>query len=37
MKLKGDDRLRGLLVNWGIVSFIVGNFLQLVSTFLPSE
>jgi len=32
-KLAGDDRLRSILVWWGIVFFIVGNLLQFISTF----
>lgn len=32
-KLEGEDRLRSMLVWWGIVLFIVGNLLQLVATF----
>jgi hypothetical protein len=36
-RLEGDERLKSILVALGIVFFITGNFLQLVSTFLPSN
>lgn len=31
--LEGDDRLRAILVSWGIVFYILGNMLQLIATF----
>jgi hypothetical protein len=31
--LAGDNRLRRLLIGWGIILFILGNVLQLISTF----
>ena len=32
-KLEGEDKILKMLVTWGIGSFIVGNLLQLISTF----
>jgi len=32
-KFIGDDRLRSILVWWGIIFFIVSNLLQFISTF----
>ncbi len=34
-RLAGEDRLRSLLVWWGVAFFIVGNALQLYATFEP--
>ena len=36
-KLEGDNSIMSILVWWGIIFFIVGNALQLWSTFLPQE
>jgi hypothetical protein len=33
MKLAGDERLRYVLIWWGIIFFIVGNLLQFIATF----
>ncbi len=32
-KLYGDNALRSVFVYWGVIFFIVGNFLQFISTF----
>jgi hypothetical protein len=32
-KMSGDDRLRSILVWWGIIFFIVGNALQFIASF----
>lgn len=32
-RLSGDDRLRSILIYWGILLFITGNLLQFLSTF----
>lgn len=32
-KLEGEERLRSILIWWGIIFFIVGNALQFISTF----
>lgn len=32
-KLEGQERLRSILVWWGIIFFIIGNALQFISTF----
>jgi hypothetical protein len=31
--LEGDDKLRGTMVSFGIATFLLGNFLQLASTY----
>ena len=36
-RIRGNERLRTTLVTLGISFFIIGNILQFISTFLPSD
>ncbi len=33
VRLQGDDRIRSMIISWGIILFILGNLLQFIATF----